>query len=160
MLYIGGVRIYGELSMPIRMRLEENTPYCRSRHHATSVLVACLVSSVTVIVTRMNEGVASNFSNVCPKIEAYLFFHIAFFPTNRANINTTRDGVLPTSKNVDANKKYVGKGYPDVPNGVEKNVGRGFPDVEICVGIDCIENTSFPTQTMLTRISTSGKPLF
>uniref|UniRef100_A0A9I9EHF7 Uncharacterized protein n=1 Tax=Cucumis melo TaxID=3656 RepID=A0A9I9EHF7_CUCME len=32
-------------------------------------------------------------------------------------------GVFPTPKNIGENKKYVGKGYPDVPDGVGKNVG-------------------------------------
>ncbi|TYK16517.1 hypothetical protein E5676_scaffold21G003270 [Cucumis melo var. makuwa] len=32
--------------------------------------------------------------------------------------------VLPTPKTVGENEKYIGKGYPDVPNGVGKNVGR------------------------------------
>ncbi|KAA0052312.1 hypothetical protein E5676_scaffold113G001370 [Cucumis melo var. makuwa] len=32
--------------------------------------------------------------------------------------------VLPTHKYVGENAKYVGKGYPDVQNGVGKNVGR------------------------------------
>ncbi|KAA0057451.1 hypothetical protein E6C27_scaffold280G003290 [Cucumis melo var. makuwa] len=44
------------------------------------------------------------------------------FEKKRMKINET--GVLPTSKNVDENEKYVGKGYPDVSNGVGKNVER------------------------------------
>nr|ADN33678.1 hypothetical protein [Cucumis melo subsp. melo] len=68
--------------------------------------------------------------------------------------------VLPTHKYVGENAKYVGKGYPDVQNGVGKNVGRnasreafptpiwygvgkGFPDARRCVGIDGVGKTLF-----------------
>ncbi|KAA0036832.1 hypothetical protein E5676_scaffold110G002020 [Cucumis melo var. makuwa] len=86
-------------------------------------------------------------------------------------------GVLPTHKYVVENEKFVGKGYPDVQNDVGKNVGRnasreafptpyqhgvgkGFPDAEICVDIDGVEKTLFPTPSMPTHTSASGKPLF
>ncbi|KAA0054541.1 hypothetical protein E6C27_scaffold24G003250 [Cucumis melo var. makuwa] len=66
-------------------------------------------------------------------------------PTPEGTLQET--GVLPTHKYVDENAKYVGKGYPDVQNGVGKNVGRnasredfstlgGFTDAGRCVGID------------------------
>ncbi|TYJ98644.1 hypothetical protein E5676_scaffold507G00290 [Cucumis melo var. makuwa] len=93
------------------------------------------------------------------------------------NSHYKRRGYSRRQKNVDKNEKYVGKRYPDVSNDVGKNVGRkasgeAFPtpcwygvgkaslDAEICVGIGCIRNTSFPTQPMPMRISASGKPLF
>ncbi|TYK22375.1 hypothetical protein E5676_scaffold1428G001000 [Cucumis melo var. makuwa] len=93
------------------------------------------------------------------------------FDTNRLNNSQLRDvaydpqqeslqetGVLSTHKYVGENAKYVGKGYPDVQNGVGKNVGRnasreafptpswysvgkGFPDAGRCVGIDGVGKT-------------------
>ncbi|TYK14431.1 hypothetical protein E5676_scaffold186G00900 [Cucumis melo var. makuwa] len=80
-------------------------------------------------------------------------------------------------KKVGENEKYVGNGYPDVQNSVGKNVGRkasgealptpyqhgigkASPDAELRVGIACVENTSFPTQTMPAHLPASGNPLF
>ncbi|KAA0045130.1 hypothetical protein E5676_scaffold500G001190 [Cucumis melo var. makuwa] len=39
-------------------------------------------------------------------------------------VSTTRDGVIPTHKNVGESEKYVGKGYADVFHDVGNNVGR------------------------------------
>ncbi|TYK03727.1 hypothetical protein E5676_scaffold863G001020 [Cucumis melo var. makuwa] len=86
-------------------------------------------------------------------------------------------GVLPTPKNVGENEMYVEKGYPDVQNDVRRNVERkasrdafptpyqhgvekASPDTELCVGIACIESTSFPMQTMPVHLPASGNPSF
>ncbi|KAA0058847.1 hypothetical protein E6C27_scaffold98G00050 [Cucumis melo var. makuwa] len=85
--------------------------------------------------------------------------------------------VLPTYKYVGENAKNVGKGYPDVQNDVGKNVGgnasreafptpiwygvgKGFPDAVRCVGIDGVGKTLFPTPSMSTHRTASGKPIF
>ncbi|KAA0036795.1 hypothetical protein E5676_scaffold110G001560 [Cucumis melo var. makuwa] len=90
---------------------------------------------------------------------------------------TTRDGVLPTHKYVSENAKYVGKGYPDVQNGIGKNVGRnasreafltpyqfgvgkGFPEAGSCAGIDGVGKTLFLMLSMPTHLPASGKPVF
>ncbi|TYK17766.1 hypothetical protein E5676_scaffold306G00060 [Cucumis melo var. makuwa] len=67
-------------------------------------------------------------------------------------------GVLSTLKYVGENAKYVGKGYPDVQNGIGKNV-RTYVGID-GVGIDALLTTSgkplFPTFFMSTCFSASG----
>ncbi|KAA0050791.1 hypothetical protein E6C27_scaffold404G00420 [Cucumis melo var. makuwa] len=69
--------------------------------------------------------------------------------------------VLPTHKYVGENAKHVGKGYPDVQNDVGKNVGgnasrEAFP-TPIWYGVG---KTLFPTPSMPTHLTASGKPIF
>ena len=56
---------------------------------------------------------------------SFFFFFLCFLKF--MNGDTTRDGVLPTPKNVGENEKYVGKGYPDVQHGVGKSIERNAP---------------------------------
>ncbi|KAL4029029.1 hypothetical protein IC575_012249 [Cucumis melo] len=85
------------------------------------------------------------FSSPCVKFEV----------TNDALQETW---VLPTHKYVGENAKYVGKGYPDVQNGVGKNVKRNasreaFPTpYQIGVG------KAFPTSGDASPSTASGKP--
>ncbi|TYK19835.1 hypothetical protein E5676_scaffold811G00420 [Cucumis melo var. makuwa] len=85
-------------------------------------------------------------------------------------------GVLPTHKYVGENAKYVGKGYPDVQNGVGKNVGRNasreafptpyqisvgkaFPDAGRCVGMT-MSGKPYSRRRLCRRISRHRKNLF
>jgi len=69
-------------------------------------------------------------------------------------------GVLPTHKYVGENAKYVGKGYPDVQNGIGKNVGRNASREAFPTPYQSSVGKGFPDAGMCVGMTASGKPVF